>query len=420
VRVITNIPYFTTWGISYIGESNDLWGLSAENFIGETNIDVCVYVVSVESYTEFYLDYLSADITYSTGDYQTNYFGYDDDGLFVVQDQTTNRYPLVELDTLSNQVAAIEGTDANSFIALSNQVDGLMEQTNTWNTGATDASAATGSIAILQGDFDAHISNETADIQHLTAAEKVIATNAVQQGADGTSTNLSDYNNDAGFVTNAPTNQIIDVSGVAYIITNTPSAAGDVLVFDPASTTAQFVAQSPGGITLAGATLAVDTLGGWGGYQTGGGSTTNNGIVVSAYSTANATNNFKSGWAFFSAATNVLQDKYAYARIPIPPYASGWGETAMVFRVRTSSDSIITNYVNLLLDDGSTAFSDGITNLVSTTAGEWLDVPVLASALPAAWTNDLDNIRPALSLRGDYFAWQSNYCQWVEVQCNFE
>jgi hypothetical protein len=164
----------------------------------------------------------------------------------------------------------------------------------------------------------------------------------------------------------------------------------------------------------------VDTLGGWGGYQTGGGSTTNNGIVVSAYSTANATNNFKSGWAFFSAATNVLQDKYAYARIPIPPYASGWGETAMVFRVRTSSDSIITNYVNLLLDDGSTAFSDGITNLVSTTAGEWLDVPVLASALPAAWTNDLDNIRPALSLRGDYFAWQSNYCQWVEVQCNFE
>jgi hypothetical protein len=150
VRVITNIPYFTTWGISYIGESNDLWGLSAENFIGETNIDVCVYVVSVESNTELYLDYLSANITYANeGFFGTNYFGYDATGKFVASDTGTNRYPLVELDALSSNIAAIP----------------------------------------------------------------------------------------------TPTNQIIDVAGVAYNITNSPAAADDILTFDPASTTAQFVAQ---------------------------------------------------------------------------------------------------------------------------------------------------------------------------------
>lgn len=55
--------------------------------------------------------------------------------------------------------------------------------------------------ADLTAAFTAHTNNESADIQHLTAAEKAIATNAVQQGDDGTWTNLSEYNNDAGFVT---------------------------------------------------------------------------------------------------------------------------------------------------------------------------------------------------------------------------
>jgi hypothetical protein len=56
--------------------------------------------------------------------------------------------------------------------------------------------------ADLTASFNAHTNNESADIQHLTAAEKTLATNSVQQGAAGTSTNLSDYNNDAGYLTN--------------------------------------------------------------------------------------------------------------------------------------------------------------------------------------------------------------------------
>ncbi len=71
-------------------------------------------------------------------------------------------------------------------------VEALKNGTNGWNKAATDASNATGQLAVI-----------------------------VSQ-----------------------TNQIIDVNGVKYVITNAPGSAGDVLVFDPASTTAQFVAQS--------------------------------------------------------------------------------------------------------------------------------------------------------------------------------
>ena len=41
-----------------------------------------------------------------------------------------------------------------------------------------------------------------------------------------------------------PTNQVVTVDGQVFTITNAPAAAGDVLVFDPASTTAYFAAQA--------------------------------------------------------------------------------------------------------------------------------------------------------------------------------
>jgi hypothetical protein len=41
------------------------------------------------------------------------------------------------------------------------------------------------------------------------------------------------------------------VDGTAYIITNAPASAGDILIFTPANTTAYFAAQSAGGLTQA-------------------------------------------------------------------------------------------------------------------------------------------------------------------------
>lgn len=251
--VTSDITTFTNalspnWVSNVVGGATNFLGLSQEDFTAETNLDVYVYFIGTAEAMSIALDAISLRVHYQT----EKDFGIDAQGRFAIVDTNDAvRYPLIELDTLSNQVAAIEGTDTNSFIAVSNRVDGLMDQTDTWNTASTDASSATGNVAVLQGDFTAHTNNETADILHFTAAEKAIATNAVQQGADGTSTNLSDYNNDAGFVTNAPTNQIIVVDGTAYTITNAPASAGDVLVFDPASTTAYFAAQSGGGLTEA-------------------------------------------------------------------------------------------------------------------------------------------------------------------------
>ena len=202
VRSVTNIPSLS-WGTSHSGASNDLWGLSASDFTGQTNLDVCVYGVSTEG--DFYLDYLSADITYSTGNYQTNYFGYDDDGNFVVQDQTTNRYPLAELDALSNQIAAIDGVDTNSFIAVSNRVAVIetnYAQLPDFIVISNLAVAVSNDVEIVKTnyvqlpDFTAHTNNESADILHFTAAEKLIATNqspfqkftATIEAVDGTAT----------------------------------------------------------------------------------------------------------------------------------------------------------------------------------------------------------------------------------------
>ncbi|MFA5379047.1 MAG: hypothetical protein WC455_25050, partial [Dehalococcoidia bacterium] len=99
----------------------------------------------------------------------------------------------------------------------------------------------------------AHTTN-TANPHAVTAAQVgAVPTNdakylaALTNGAPGTSTNMSDYNNDAGFLTTSPgvTNQIMDVNGVIWTITNAPPASGKyVWQFDPANSTVWFVAES--------------------------------------------------------------------------------------------------------------------------------------------------------------------------------
>jgi hypothetical protein len=150
-----------------------MWGVESSAFDGQTNINLCYYFIGSNVFgAQMFLDYLSANITYANeGFFGTNYFGYDATGKFVISDTGTNRYPLVELDALNGQ-------------------------TDTWNTASTDASAATGNVAVLQGDFIAHTNNESADILHFTAAEKAIATNqspyqafsATVEAVDGTAT----------------------------------------------------------------------------------------------------------------------------------------------------------------------------------------------------------------------------------------
>ena len=277
VDMNAGVEAFTT---TNMGGTNLLWGVDSSSFVGQTNINLCFDYITINvDGGSCFLDYLSANITYANeGFFGTNYFGYDATGKFVASDTGTNRYPLVELDTLSNQIAAIEGTDTNSFIAVSNRVDDLMGRTDIWNTAATDASAATGNVAIIQSDlttvsnitvgvsndveivktnyvqlpdFTAHTNNEAADIQHLTAAEKLLATNAVQIGADGTSTNLSDYNNDAGFLTTdtGATNIAASATdsynpGTRTLTWNTNAAGGGGITLDDVKNVAPLMTNS--------------------------------------------------------------------------------------------------------------------------------------------------------------------------------
>lgn len=122
--------------------------------------------------------------------------------------------------TLSDQAdlqEALDGKASTGDVAtLTGRVGDVEGRTSVWDQAATDATGATGDVAAISTSFAAHTNNESADIQHLTAAEKLLATNSVQIGADGTSTNLSDYNNDAGFIT-----------AVGYGITDSTAYRGD-------------------------------------------------------------------------------------------------------------------------------------------------------------------------------------------------
>jgi hypothetical protein len=98
-------------------------------------------------------------------------------------------------------------------------------------------------------DLTAHTTN-TDNPHAVTAAQAgAVATNdakylaALTNGAPGTSTNLNDYNNDAGFLTTSPgvtTNQIMDAFGVLYTITNVSDTADDTLHFDAYTASGRF------------------------------------------------------------------------------------------------------------------------------------------------------------------------------------
>jgi len=217
------------WHTNTLGGSTNLFGLTQENLDGQTSITACVYYEAEDEGggSSIALDAISLRVHYQT----EKGFSIDAQGRFAIVDTNDAvRYPLIELDTLSNQVAAIEGTDTNSFIAVSNQVAVIETNYFPLQSGLSVSNdmeiVKTNYVALP--DYNAHISNETADIQHLTAAEKAIATNQ----------------------SSFQTNQIIVVDGTAYTITNAPASAGDVLVFDPATTTAYFSAQAGGGLTL--------------------------------------------------------------------------------------------------------------------------------------------------------------------------
>ncbi len=72
-----------------------------------------------------------------------------------------------------------------------------------------------------------------------------IRNGVLQTPLDAAGFSISNLNlADSGIPT--PTNQVITIDGQVFVITNTPASAGDVLVFDPATTTACFVAQATG------------------------------------------------------------------------------------------------------------------------------------------------------------------------------
>ena len=79
--------------------------------------------------------------------------------------------------------------DGANGAAVSGQVQGIQNSTDSWNQAASDAAGATTDVAALETAFGGHTNNESADILHLTAAEKNNATNVGVYGTH-TSTGL--------------------------------------------------------------------------------------------------------------------------------------------------------------------------------------------------------------------------------------
>jgi hypothetical protein len=203
------------------------------------------------------------------------------------------------------------------------------------------------------------------------------------------------------------------------MLSNTTVTAGTytnpIVTFDADGRATSVLNGSPGGVTLTGFELAVDSSD-WFGWETGQGSTTNNAIVATGYSVANATNNINSGYSWFSGDTVIIQDKYSYARLRIPSYASDWATTALVVRVRTESTGITTNKINLLFDDEVNTHT--MNSLVSTVANEWREYIVLKTNIADTLGAALD--RPAINIRADSFSWRSNDCGFVEIYAGWE
>ena len=172
---------------------------------------------------------------------------------------------------------------------------------------------------------------------------------------------------------------------------------------------------SGGGASLSGMTLGMRT-GDWEGDEVGLGSTTNNAVVWDGYSTANATNNTLSGDAWYSAAGNIIQDKYYFGFIPAPPTASRIGSNGIAFQVRASNTNIANAYINVLIGDTSGTITN-IASMRGTSANEWKTYSLPGSNLPSAWTSAVpswveDGITVrGLDLRADAFLWKSNNIQ---------
>ena len=147
-----------------------------------------------------------------------------------------NRAAIVAgIGSLTNEPAFTNWLDTNTYV-----------QSNSGSWAGTWQGLGTNALATAaQGELaDSAVQPTDSDYTNTAA----LAAGALQSGADGTSTNLSAYNNDAGFITSASgvTNQIMDVDGVLYTITNAP-LGGYILEFDPANNTAWFVAKSSTG-----------------------------------------------------------------------------------------------------------------------------------------------------------------------------
>jgi len=92
----------------------------------------------------------------------------------------TNTAPVQSFLGMSNRFDIVETNYAQlpDFNSVSGRVDNIEGRTSVWEQAATDATSATGSVADLETTFNSHTNNESADIQHLTEAEKLTATNA--------------------------------------------------------------------------------------------------------------------------------------------------------------------------------------------------------------------------------------------------
>lgn len=100
----------------------------------------------------------------------------------------------------------------------------------------------------------------------------------------------------------AATNQVLDVLGIAFTITNSPANMGDVLAFNPANTTAQFVAASAGsGDLKADGTVPLTAYGNAGGYGW-----TNANVFM--FNALNGISNGANGIVLISGGTNIVAD----------------------------------------------------------------------------------------------------------------
>lgn len=209
----------------------------------------------------------------------------------------------------------------------------------------------------------------------------------------------------AGAVAEAGTNYAASLSTDLTPATNyTDTIAGDV-----AEAATNYTDSMAGGIALAGSELAIDASD-WFGWEAAEGSRIgSNACVAVGWSTANATNNIKSGYAWYSTQ-EALQDKYMYSRLRIPSYATAL--TGMTIRVMSTTNDVAQNYIDFLMADGSgNTFLTN--NLVGANSNVWTEY-YIDEAHIGAMTNL--TARPAYSVRADSHVAVTNYINFPEVE----